>query len=385
MIALTAILLAAADGGAPLDLSDDVKLLFDTVTCQHLPMGEMGGKSMPDAGARADYCKKLLPRFDRFRQHWGVSGASQFLQSVEPRELPTELVYPFGGGDLMMALSAFPKAQVITTLSLELAGDPRRLKTLKDDASLEKSLHALLEASNSTLLANDSKSTNLSAIQQGELPGQLAMHLFGLALFEQMPLSARYFKIENDGTLHYYSKEEIDALDGQKAKNLDAKWLPPDFSPAFANVEITFVPKGQPNATPRIFRHIAADLSDAGLKANPGVLAHLNAKGLVASMTKAASYLLWREEFSMIRKYLTAHSRFMVSDSTGVLPRFWPKSCAFKTYGAFDKTFLGTWEVYQSELAKVFVDQPRRALPMRFGYPDGSPEKKSHMVTVECP
>src|SRR5205823_2677942 len=118
--------------------------------------------------------------------------------SIEPKELPTELVYPFGGGDLMMALATFPRAQVITTLSLEHAGDPRRLKTLKDDASLDKSLHALLEASNSTLLANDSKSTNLSMIQQGELPGQLSMHLFGLALFEQVPVSARYFKIENE-------------------------------------------------------------------------------------------------------------------------------------------------------------------------------------------
>src|SRR3954464_5941924 len=144
-------------------------MLYDLVTCQQ----------PSDAGPVVDYCKKQQPRFDRFREHWGTSG-QQFLTSIEPKELPTELVYPFGGGDLMMALTAFPDAKVITTMSLELAGDPRRLRSVKDPAALDRSLKALLEASASTLTANDSKSVNLSKIQVGELPGQLSMHLMGL-------------------------------------------------------------------------------------------------------------------------------------------------------------------------------------------------------------
>jgi len=149
-------------------------------------------------------------------------------------------------------------------------------------------------------------------------------------------------------------------------------------------VELTFVPKDNPRAPPRIFRHIGADLSNDGLKAMPGLLKHLESKGAVTVMTKAASYLLWNEAFNEIRKYVTMHARFMLSDSTGVLPRFWPKGCAVKTYGAFTQSFLGTWKVYQEELAKEYETQPKRALPMRFGYPDGSPEKKSHLMTVEC-
>jgi hypothetical protein len=371
---ILALILAAADAGTtavPLELSDEVRALYDVVTCQ----------TDAGSGAIAAYCKRQEPRFKRFEEHWGQS-AQQFLQSIEPKELPSELVYPFGGGDLMMALATFPNAQVITTLSLELAGDPRRLKGL-DDPRLKKSFEGLLEASGSTLTANDSKSVNLSAIQQGDLPGQLSMHLMGLKLNGQMPLSARYFRIEDDGTLHYYSKDEVDALEGKTAQQLKATWHPPDFSPAFANVEVTFVPQSDPSAKPRVFRHIGANLSNDALP--PGVLKHLEAKGEVAAMTKAASYLLWREEFSTIRKYLTAHARFMISDSTGVLPRWWPKACVVKTYGAFDQTFLRTWEVLQSELKAEFLNQPKRALPMRFGYPDGSPERKSHLYTVECP
>ncbi len=372
-----ALALHAADAGTagtPLDLSDDVKLLFDVVTCQH----------PPDAGPVASYCSKQSSRFARYREHWGTTAAT-FLKSIEPTDLPPELVYPFGGGDLMMALTTFPDAKVITTLSLELAGDPRRLRNLHDDAALDKSLKAIYAASGSTLTSNDSKSIELSKIQQGELPGMLSMHLMGLALNGQVPVSARYFRIEPDGSLHYYTKEEVDAAEGDKAQKLKTTWRAPDFSPVFGNVELTFVPKDNPSAPPRIFRHIGADLSNAGLKEAPGVLAHLEQKGRVTAMTKAASYLLWNEDFNVIRKYLVTHARFMLSDSTGALPRFWPKTCTVKTWGAFDKSFLGTWAVYQQELHDVFASQPQRALPMRFGYPDGSPEKKSHLFTVDCP
>jgi hypothetical protein len=382
LVAVVALTLSAADAGAaaaadtssPLELGEEVRMLYDLVTCQQTP----------DAGPIADYCKKQLPRFQRFREHWGKSG-EEFLTSIEPKDLPPELVYPFGGGDLMMALTAFPDAKVITTMSLELAGDPRRIKNLKDPAALDRSLKAISEASASTLVSNDSKSINLSKIQQGELPGQLSMHLMGLALHDQVPVAARFFQIKDDGSLHYYSKDEIDALEGQAAKKLSTKWKTPDFSPAFANVEVQFVPKDNPKAPPRTFRHIGADLSNDGLKAAPGVIKHLESKGTVTVMTKAASYLLWNEAFSDIRKYLVTHARFMLSDSTGALPRFWPKGCVLKTYGAFTQTFLGTWKVYQEELAKEFATQPQRALPFRFGYPDGSPEKKSHLMTMECP
>jgi hypothetical protein len=364
---------AAAPSSTPLELGEDVRMLYELVTCQN----------PPDGGPIASYCKQEVPRFDRFREHWGKTG-QEFLGSIEPKQLPSELVYPFGGGDLMMALTAFPDAKVITTMSLELAGDPRRIRDLKDAAALDKSLKAIAEASASTLVSNDSKSANLSKIQQGELPGQLSMHLMGLALHDMVPVGARFFRIEDDGTLHYYSKEEVDALEGQAAKKLHSKWRAPDFSPAFANVELTFVPKDNPKAPPRIFRHIGADLSNDGLKDQPGLLKHLESKGTVVVMTKAASYLLWNEAFNEIRKYVISHARFMLSDSTGVLPRFWPKGCEVKTYGAFAQSFLGTWKVYQEELAKEFDTQPRRALPMRFGYPDGSPQKTSHLMTVEC-
>ena len=51
---------------------------------------------------------------------------------------------------------------------------------------------------------------------------------------------------------------------------------------------------------------------------DPRVVKHLEAKGPIAGMTKAASYLLSWDSFSTIRDYLTGHVVWMVSDATGV-------------------------------------------------------------------
>lgn len=374
---MLAFVVTLALSAAPADFIADVKPLYDVVTCQGTPPAQL------DAKALAGYCTRQNQRYEHFRANWAVR-AQKFVGDLLPPELSAdqELVYPFGGGDLMAALALFPKAKVITTLSLELAGDPRRLPGLTDPKVLEASLSALANASASTLMSNDSLSKNLSATQQGELPGQLSMHLMGLALAGQEPVAVRFFRVEPDGSLHYFSSDEVKELEGTTATNLKANWKAPDFSPAFANVEIEFVARGQPNASRQIHRHLAVNLANDSLP--PGVLKHLESKGRVTAMTKAASYLLWREAFSTVRDYLLAHADFMVSDSTGIPPRHWTgRGCTVAAYGAFEKSFLGTWEPYQEELRKTFATAKK--VPMRFGYPDGSAGKHNHLLTARCP
>lgn len=374
MLALLASLLLST-AAEPADFIAETRPLFDVVTCQGPAPAGLDAKTVEA------FCARQGKRYEHFRSGWAAR-ATPFVTSLLPDVQPDELVYPFGGGDLMTALALFPKAKVITTLSLELAGDPRRLPTLTDKKALAQSLAALANASASTLMSNDSLSKNLSATQRGELPGQLSMHLMGLALADQVPVSVRFFRLEPDGSLHYFTREEIDAAEGTKAKNLHVKWSAPDFSPTFANVEVQFVPKGDPSAPRRVHRHLAANLSNDALP--PGLLKHLEAKGRVGAMTKAASYLLWRESFSRVRDFLLGHAAFMLSDSTGIPPRHWTqRGCTVEAYGKFEKSFLGTWEGYQDELRTLFATAKR--VPMRFGYPDGSPAKHNHLLLAKCP
>ena len=210
------------------------------------------------------------------------------------------------------------------------------------------------------------------------------MHLMGLALAGQEPVSVRFFRLEADGTLHYLTLEDIAALDGIRAKKLNDEWDRPDFSPAFANVEVQFVPKGQPTAPRRVHRHFAANL--ANKKIPPGLIAHLEAKGRVTAMTKAASYLLWAPGFTKLSEWLTGNVAFMVSDSTGLPPSKWTdKGCTVEAYGKFEKPFLVEAEADLSaeEVRELFAHAKK--VPMRFGYADGSPKKHDHLMIAKCP
>ena len=243
------------------------------------------------------------------------------MKDKRPADLPKTVVYPFGGGDLNTALTTYPGLTEATTMSLEHAGDVRRLRGITSK-QLAASLALLRQTIQGLVLSNDSKSVNLSKGQRGELPGQLSFFVVGLALHDLVPVGLRYLRLNVDGTPHFFSEDEIAANEGSKAMNLHGQWQSPDFSEIFSNSEIAFVPRGSAAGTqPRVHRHFAANLSDEHLGEDPSILRHLEAKGPVAAMTKAASYLLWRDDFSLIRNYLLTHATFMVSDSTLVSRR----------------------------------------------------------------
>jgi hypothetical protein len=167
------------------------------------------------------------------------------------------------------------------------------------------------------------------------------------------------------------SKEDIAALEGSTATKLNQVWKSPDFSVAFSNSEITFRKAGDPHAPLRVHRHIAADLSDSGLRKVPGILKHLEAKGRITAMTKAASYLMWHSGFSKIRNYLLANMEFMLSDSTGIPPHYSQKA-GFEVlaYGQFDAPFLAAPESEAQDMLALYAAQPKRELNFRYGYPD---------------
>ena len=99
-------------------------------------------------------------------------------------------------------------------------------------------------------------------------------------------------------------------------------------------------------------------------------------------MTKAASYLLWLDDFSLIRNYLLARMDWMISDSTGILPRH-AQAAGFEqlTYGRFKRSLLGTAQDANVEMGKLWRSQPHRPLPFYFGYPDFDNRSAHLMIT----
>ncbi len=349
------------------DFAAEAQLLYRVVAC--------GGKSRLHANLDpqvvAKHCQLLNPRMERYRRQY-LARARPFFAGILPNPVPDKVVYPFGGGDLLSALTTFPDAREITTLSLELSGDPRGITKI-DSKRLEDSLDFLDRNVGGLLAANDSTSSSLAATQQGDLPGQLTYFLVGLAVHGYEPVSLRYFHVEADGSLHYYTVEEIHALENRLAQRRHGDWTSPDFSEAFANSELVFRPLGS-NGPLRIHRHIGANLRNDYLRKNSPILRYLERQGRVAAMTKAGSYCLWNPLFSRLRNYLLVNMEFMVSDSSGIPPEFATQAgFVQETYGSFQGAMCFDScpsDEYNDQFKDLWAHQPHRKLDFRYGYVD---------------
>ena len=312
------------------------------------------------------HCADLAVQKKRFKARY-VDKAMPFMAKLRPADLPEDVVYPFGGGDLASALVTYPDATEITTLSLEHAGDPTRLSALKP-WQLQRSLGDFRAAIRGLLALHDSSSVNLQKMQRGPLPGQVVFFLTALSVFEYEPVSLRYFRLEADGSIHYYGDADIAALAATTAKKKKSTWENTDHSIAFSNMELTF--RRAAGGPLVVHRHIAANLDDKHF-AGSAIEKHLAGKGEVAAMTKAASYLLWNGNFSLVRAYLSESAVFMVSDSTGIPPVHARKAGLSQvTYGKFTGAFLKANAQHGTAFVKMWSAQPFRKVPFRYGYPD---------------
>jgi len=193
----------------------------------------------------------------------------------------------------------------------------------------------------------------------------------------------RYFHVQPDGSLHYYSRAEVRAMETRLAGARHGKWTSPDFSEAFANSELVFRPVGGGGPL-RIHRHIGANLRDDSLKKDGPILRYLQSQGRVAAMTKAASYCLWNPRFSRIRNYLLANMVFMISDGTGIPPEL-ARQAGFvqETYGSFQGAMCFDdcpSDEYSDQFRDLWASQPQRKLDFRYGYVDS--KKSNHLLVT---
>jgi hypothetical protein len=338
-----------------LDFIDEARVLFRVAACG--PSGDVPARF--DAAAVARHCADLGRAYDDYKKGW-VDVAKPFLATLRPKDLPTTVVYPFGGGDLVTALATFPDAREITTISLEPAGDIRPIDRLPP-AKLAHELAVHRSHLERLFEKAHSRTDNLEKESQTDLPGEIVFDLAALVVHGDEPVSLRYFKLRPDGSAAYLTQADLDAQAHHPAALRDL----------FQNAELRF--RSGTDGPVVVLRHIAFNLDDAHLKADGSLLAHLSAKGKVAAMTKAASHLLWNDHFSSIRGWLIDHTDWMISDSTGIPPRYaQPAGYAQDTYGTFDGPALfGLYDKRDAEdLKRLFKSEPTRDLAFRYGYPD---------------
>lgn len=362
-----------AEAGKGRDFTPEAKALYAVAACGEAPPPGY------DARAVTAHCKELGGIISSWRKNWRDK-ASPFFEKLLANGYPTTVVYPFGGGDLSTVLTVYPNATEYTTLSLEGMGDPRPITPLaepKHAAQLKPRLDKLrrVMAANLGWAWNTTIQLSIDSSESGStLPGILSIALAALDANGYEPLAVRYFKLGNEGDVQYITQADVDAFDAARPKTgrVRHKVTHSVQQGLFNNVEIVFRKKGDAAAPKKTFRHITGDLSDAGLAQNPAPLAHLAKKTDIAAMTKAASYLLWKMEFSKIRNYLLGNMKVMLSDDTGVPPRYAkPAGFTQEVWGSYGGTFFA-WARgdVERELIAYWKDQPKRKMPFRFGYYD---------------
>lgn len=333
------------------------------------------------------HCKEMAETYASYRKAW-ADPAGKFIGDLRPSDVPKTVVYPFGGGDLVSALVVYPHATEITTISLEAPGDVRVIDTI-DKAKLTADLATISHDIRRLYQSAHSTTKSLQAASHSTLPGTLMFALAGLAVHEMEPVALRYFDIQPDGSLRYLTTEEMDqrATEFEVLKKQGKKggpkptthfWYEQDTP--YGNVEIQFRPRGDAKAPVRTYRHIVQNVDDQHMTADERLLVHLRTKGKVAVVTKAASFLLWYDDFTKIRDYLLKHVAWMISDASGLPPRYAePAGFEQVTYGAFvGPYFIIDPKNVRAEFVKLWKSQPKRPLPFRFGYPDA--EKNNHLM-----
>ena len=371
---------AHADDGD--QYADQVKVMFRIAACGNTT------DAVPErlsARSIESHCSEMERIYNSYKKAW-VDKAQPFIAKLRPNDVPKTVVYPFGGGDLSSALTVYPDATDITTISLEAAGDVRVVDSVEkkqlynDLKTISKDINRLYHAAHSTTAALQEASHSI-------LPGTIMFALAGLAVHDMVPVQLRYFDIEPDGTLKYLTGKELDERAEKigrpyrtKAKHVIHYWY--EQHSAFANVEIQFRPRGDDKAPLRTYRHILANLDDKHMTEDDRLLKHLGLKGKVAVMTKAASFLLWWDDFSKVRDYLLANTQWMLSDASGIPPRYADKAgFELVTYGDFTGPYFTQDPINaRAEFIKLWKDEPHRDLPFRFGYPDK--EKHNHMMVM---
>lgn len=347
------------------DFIDDAKALLVVGACAEGPAPEA---IKPEVFA--SHCKQVRAAQNDYKKSW-LAKATAFFQTIVPKGVKT-VVYPFAGGDLSSALTVFPDADEITTLSLEPAGDPRALSKLSMK-EVKSSLTVVAKELKSLYRSSYSVTMNMiGAMRGGRLPTQLIFSLSALSIHGYEPVSLKYFKLTKEGEVVYLTDEDLATID--KIKDVGKR------NQELSNVELTFKKIGSQRT--QIYRHIMANLDDKHLESEPSALAHLTKKGKVTGMTKAASYLMTFGEFSTMRKYIIDNIDWMVSDTTGLPPKYGtPAGFEYEVYGNWEKSNMKAGNDTSSGWHALWKNQPKRPLDFRFGYPEGK-HFKGHLVVM---
>jgi hypothetical protein len=251
------------------------------------------------------------------------------------------MFYFFSGPDILYANAFFPHASTYVLAGLEPVGTPPDVLHMPPGAlasglaNLRKSLNSVL--SFSFFITKDMKVD----LRQNQLSGTLPI----LYVF----LARAGCKIDS---------VELVFLDKTGA-------LSPTKTPTPGGRIVFFGPGG----AQQMLYYFATDLSNEGIRSQPGFTKFCDQLGQGRSLLKAASYLPHSGNFTTARDFLLAHSATIVQDDSGIPAKYFDQSkWAVRYFGSYPGPIDLFKQNYQPDLAAIYKNSHPPALPFGFGY-----------------
>jgi hypothetical protein len=269
----------------------------------------------------------------------------------ELQELNTKrftFFYPFSGPDVLHGNMFFPNADTTIMIGLEAVGNiPFLGFTPKDSlykyfGTINNSLYAVL---NYSFFRTLSMRKDLTAAQVG---GTLPLLLILLERTHNRVLNVRGVHLDKSGNFVF-----DDLMTRKKVKS--------------PGVEITYCREDSTHESKLYY--FSVDLSNSGFyNKNPEFLTFLKKMGMVSTLLKSASYLMYTPDFTMIRSLILNQSSIILQDDSGIPHHF------FST-GSWNHTLYGTYTgtiplfagKYQPGLVAEYKKNKEKVKPLRFG------------------
>jgi len=251
------------------------------------------------------------------------------------------MLYFFSGPDILYAQVFFPNASTYVLAGLEPVGTPPDVLHLPAGAlssglaNLRKSLNSVL--SFSFFITKDMKTD----LRQNQLAGTLPVLYVFLARAGCRIESVDLVWLDKSG-----------ALSATKSATSGAK--------------IVFF---GPSGAQQTLYYFSTDLSNDGIKSQPGFINYCESLGKARSLVKAASYLMHLGSFTTARDYLLGHSSVIVQDDSGIpVKNFDPAKWSLRYFGHYPGPIALFKQHNQPDLAEIYRKSNPPPLPFGFGY-----------------
>ena len=288
-----------------------------------------------------------------FDEAWAKLAARQFtgIREWEVNYLPDAtqplpvVFYMFSGPDFLYAHQFFPNANTYILAGTEPIGPLPDVLRFGGPAlspvlqNLQASLNSVLKFS--FFITKDMKND----LQREELKGTLPIFYVFLARAGKTITDISFITLDKSGQPHSSSPNE-------KSKSVTP------------GVKITFT-NSAGGATQTLY-YFTTDLSNDGIRSQPGFMKFCEAYGNGGSLLKSASYLMFENGFTRVRDFLLNHSKAIVQDDSGIpISAFDQGQWLLRFFGAYAGPIDLFKQYYQPQLYGLY--QQSNPAPLTFG------------------